>query len=508
MSSVTPPRAQPPYPDAAERIAGGAVAALAAGGVAFVLSTAYQIVVARQLGVTGFGVFVLALAIADIVAQGSDLGLGYGVLRFGGIAWGARDLGRLRSVIRHSLASAFLAGLAIAAVLVVGAGPLARVFRKPDLVETLVPLALSLPFTGTAEVARSGLRSMGRALPSIFSAALLTPVVRLGLGVVSLAIVADPRHVAIGYTATEVVVLVVTLAMLWRRMPPAAAVPSSSTPGLFRYSVPMALNRMLLFLNNQTEIFVLGLLRPAAPLGIFGVARRLSILMAALLTSITVVFNPMVADLHHRDQRQELERLFKTSTRWLFTVGLAVCLVESLFARDILQLFGQGFEAGASTLAILAFGQLVNVGTGTVDSVLAMIGRARLSLLNSLLFLALSLVLDVLLIPPWGIVGAAIANSVALIVVNVLRVVQVRVLLGMIPYDRRFLRPAAAGLLAGAVASTVPMPQMFPASDLVLGAGLLLTVYAMVLGLFGLDPIDREVGTALWARLRRRQIDA
>jgi len=265
---------------------------------------------------------------------------------------------------------------------------------------------------------------------------------------------------------------------------------------------------MLLFLNNQTEIFVLGLLRPAAPLGVFGVARRLSILMAALLTSITVVFNPMVADLHHRDQRQQLERLFKTSTRWLFTVGLAVCLVESLFARDILQLFGQGFEAGASTLAILAFGQLVNVGTGTVDSVLAMIGRARLSLLNSLLFLALSLVLDVLLIPPWGIVGAAIANSIALIVVNVLRVVQVRVLLGMIPYDRRFLRPAAAGLLAGAVASTVPMPQMFPASDLVLGVGLLLTVYAMVLGLFGLDPIDREVGVALWARLRRRQIDA
>jgi len=54
----------------------------------------------------------------------------------------------------------------------------------------------------------------------------------------------------------------------------------------------------------------------------------------------------------------------------------------------------------------------------------------------------------------------------------------------------------------------VPMPQMFPASDLVLGVGLLLTVYAMVLGLFGLDPIDREVGVALWARLRRRQIDA
>ena len=481
------------------------MAAIVAGGLAFLLSTAYQIAVARRLGVAGFGVFVLALSIADILAQGSDLGLGYGVLRFGGIAWGARDLGRLRSVIRRSLASAFFSGLVIAAVLIAGTRPLAGFFRKPDLVGTLVPLALSLPFTGTAEVARAGLRSMGRALPSIISAAVLTPVVRLCLGLVSLAIVSDPQHVAIGYTVTEVVVFVVTLAMLSRRMPRAG--PPTPTPGLFRYSAPMSLNRVLLYVNNQTEIFVLGVLRPAGPLGIFGVARRLSILMAALLTSVTFVFNPMVADLHHRDQRQELERLFKASTRWLFTVGLPVCLVESLFARDILQLFGREFAAGASTLAILAVGQLVNVGTGTVDGMLAMIGRARLSLMNSLLFLALSFALDVLLIPRWGLVGAAVANSSAVIVVNVLRVVQVRAVLGMIPYDRRFLRPAVAGLLAGAVTWVVPVPHLFFASELALGAGLLLGVYAVLLAAFGIDPIDREVGAALWARLRRGQAD-
>jgi O-antigen/teichoic acid export membrane protein len=505
MSEAAPPRGQPSNAVAAERIAGGALAAIVAGGLAFVLSTAYQIAVARRLGVVGFGVFVLALSIADILAQGSDLGLSYGVLRFGGIAWGLRDHGQLRSVIRRSLASAFCSGLTIAAVLVAGSRPLTQLFGKPDLAGTLVPLALSLPFTATAEVARAGLRSMGRALPSIVSAAVLTPVVRLGLGLVSLAIVADPEAVAMGYTATEVVVFVVTLAMVWRRMPPAGS--STMRPGLFRYSVPMSLNRMLLYVNNQTEIFVLGVLRPAGSLGIFGVARRLSILMSALLTSVTVVFNPMIADLHHRDQGQELEQLFKTSTRWLFTVGLPVCLMESLFARDILHLFGREFAAGASALTILAVGQLVNVGTGTVDAMLAMVGRARLSLLNSLLFLGLSLALDFVLIPPWGLVGAAIANSSAVVVVNVLRLIQVRVLLEMTPYDRRFLRPALAGLLAGAGAWAIPLPHLFHGSGLVLGGGLLLGIYAMLLGIFGIDPIDREIGAALWARLRRGRLD-
>jgi O-antigen/teichoic acid export membrane protein len=209
-----------------------------------------------------------------------------------------------------------------------------------------------------------------------------------------------------------------------------------------------------------------------------------------------VLLIPMVADLHHRREHAELDRLFRVATRWLFTIGFPLCLVELLFGRDLLALFGPGFTSGASALAILALGQLVNLGTGTAAGVLAIIGRTRLSVLDSVLFLGLSVTLDLLLIPRWSIVGAAVANAVALAAVNLLRVVQVHRALRIVPYDRRFLRPLAAGLLAGALAWLLPLGALDPLPRLglrllTLGAG-----YAGLLLAFGIDPLDRAVATA------------
>jgi O-antigen/teichoic acid export membrane protein len=175
-----------------------------------------------------------------------------------------------------------------------------------------------------------------------------------------------------------------------------------------------------------------------------------------------------------------------------------------VFARDLLHLFGRGFAGGASALAVLALGQLVNVGTGTVTGLLAMIGRARLSVLNSLFFLGLSLVLDFLLIPRWGILGAAIANASALAAVNLLRLVQVHHALGISPYDHRFLRPLGAGLAAVAVAWLLPLSALDPLPRLGLRALVLGGVYLVSLLALGIEPGDREVARALRQRLRRR----
>jgi O-antigen/teichoic acid export membrane protein len=420
----------------------------------------------------------------------------------GAIARGAADPGGLRAVVRRGLVGAFAAGSAAAALLAAGATLVARIFDEPAMVPVLLPLACAIPFTGTSEVARAALRAMGRAVPSVASDSVITPVVRLSFGLVALEMAADPRHVAIGYTATEVVALAATLAMLLRLLPRPGR--SSSPAGLFRFSLPMSLNRVLLYTNNQTEIFILGLLQPAGPVGVFGVARRLSTLLGSLLTSINVLFNPMVADLHHRGDHEELERLFKTATRWLFTMAFPFCLIEFAFPRDLLYLFGRDFGGGASALAILALGQLVNLGTGTVTGLLAMAGRARLSVLNSLLFLGLSLVLDLLLIPRWGVLGAAIANASALAAVNLLRLVQVRHGLGISPYDRRFLRPLAAGLAALAVAWLLPLPALGPVAQLGLRALVLCGIYVTALFALGIEPSDQEVARALRERLRRR----
>jgi O-antigen/teichoic acid export membrane protein len=491
--------------DATARVAGGAAVALVGGGLSFCLTTAYQVAVARALGTAGFGLYVLALAVSSFLAEACDLGLDYGVLRFGAIARGAGDPGRLRAVVRRGLLGAFVAGSLASGLLVGTAAPVARAFGEPDMVPVLIPLALAIPCTGTAEVARAALRGMGRAAPSVASDSLITPGLRLGMVLVALHVAAGPANVAVAYATTEVVALLATLGLLLRalRREGRRSTTKARTPGLFRYSLPMSLNRLILYTNNQTEVLVLGLLRPAGPVGVFGVARRLSMLVGSLLASISVLFNPLVADLHHKRHHAELDRLFKTSTRWLFTFGFPICLIEVEFSRDLLHVFGTGFSSGATALAILAIGQLVNVGTGTVAGLLAMIGRARMSVLNSVFFLGLSVALDFLMIPKWGILGAAIANATSLAAVNVLRVVQARQALGIFPYDRSFLRPLGAGLIGGTVALLLPLAGMDLLPRLVLRTLVLGVAYLGALVAFGIDPVDREVARAFRDRLRR-----
>jgi O-antigen/teichoic acid export membrane protein len=336
----------------------------------------------------------------------------------------------------------------------------------------------------------------------VASDSLVSPGVRLATVVVALQVAADPRHVAVAYAVSEALALVATLGMLWRLLPRGGEPVRPS--GLYRYSLPMSLNRLILYTNNQTEVLVLGLLHAAGAVGVFGVTRRLSMVLAALLSSISVLLIPMVADLHHRREMAELDRLFRTATRWLFTIGFPLCLVEILFGQDLLTLFGEGFVSGTSALAILALGQLVNVGTGAAAGVLAIVGRTRLSMLDSLLFVGLSLGLDFLLIPRWNIVGAAVANATALAAVNLLRVVQVRHVLGIVPYDRRILRPLAAGLAAGAVSWLLPLAALDPIPRLTLHVATLGGVYAALLLAFGIDPVDRAVAAAFRASIASR----
>jgi O-antigen/teichoic acid export membrane protein len=470
-----------------------------------VLSFAYQVIIAGKLGPSGFGLLVLALAISKLLAEASDLGLDYGLLRLGGISYGQGDTGRFRAIVGRGIVGALVAGAVAGLALAAGASLVAELFHKSDLTIVLVPLALSVPFTGTTEVARAALRAMGDARRPVASSSIIAPSIRLITGIWAVSSSPSASAAAWAYLSTEALVALITTGMLWRQLPPAVH-GDATAEGLFRFSLPMSLNRILLYSNNQTEIVLLGILTPSATVGIFGVARRLSVLVGALLTSVSTLFNPIVADLHHSGRTEELDQLFRTSTRWVVTVGLPLCLVEFLFAPEIVGIIGPDFARGAAPLMILSVGQLINLATGAGSNLQAMAGYAKITLLNSLLFLSTSIALDLALIPSFGLVGAAVANTTAVIVVNVLRVWQIHTKIGLMPYDRSFLRPFAAAIPAGIIAELLPLHQLPDEAALVVRVAALCVAYLIGLFLLGFEPVDREIARAAIARVRGRPV--
>jgi O-antigen/teichoic acid export membrane protein len=128
----------------------------------------------------------------------------------------------------------------------------------------------------------------------------------------------------------------------------------------------------------------------------------------------------MVARLYAAGKLSELQRLINRSSRVAIGLSLVVALGICLFAKPFLLLFGRDFTPGIGLVWVLSCAELISAGAGSVGMVLIMTGHERAALRGSIVSAALVVVLSALLIPRWGAMGAAIADGVALGVVNLI----------------------------------------------------------------------------------------
>ena len=181
--------------------------------------------------------------------------------------------------------------------------------------------------------------------------------------------------------------------------------------------------------------------------GIYAVSTKLIQLGVFVASSVAQVVRPRFSRLLAQGEGKRARSLYQVATGWQVALTWPQYLIVALFATVLLRaLFGTEFAEGAPVVAILALSAMVGAAAGPVDVVLLMAGKSTWSLGNAGLALAMNIGLNLLLIPRFGIVGAAIAWAIARVVANLLPLFQVGRSLGFHPFGRE-LRYAAAGSL-------------------------------------------------------------
>ena len=179
--------------------------------------------------------------------------------------------------------------------------------------------------------------------------------------------------------------------------------------------------------NANLDVVMLGLMRPQADAGIYKAASVLSELVAFGLGAINAVILPQIASLHAKGDRAALQALVSRSAMWITAFALVSALGLVLAGSFILPLiFGAGYSGGYAALVILALGQFANAAFGPVALVLNMTGNENLTLIGLTLSILANAVLNAVLIPRFGIEGAAIATATTLLVWNLLLVVALK----------------------------------------------------------------------------------
>jgi O-antigen/teichoic acid export membrane protein len=424
-------------------------------GVAALGTLVAQILIGRTLGNAGFGLVTVVTQAAFVTSFLTRAGMDMAVLRTVATATGEGRTNALRTVVARAALIAAAASTVVALAAVAGADAL-RSLLSLDPIRgrgAIQAAAAGLPFLALANVwlaATRGLKIMRYTLYVFWAG---QPLVWIVLMLVGWRVSESPSSAAFAYS-TSWAWAAAAAWWCWRRESRSWRTEQperGATSSLFRYAGPRAPAALFSQVLFWADLFVLTRYVGDAEVGIYSAALRAGQVVVLFLTSLNLMFSPYVADLHNRGEIAQLDRLFKRLTRWTLAATLPGFLLLAVAPASVLRLFGGTFADGRTALLILLVGQFVNIATGSVGFVLIMAGRTGWDLALYAASLALDVGLALYLCPRYGIAGAAAANAFTFGISNVARLVLVKRLVGIQPYDRRYGRLLAPAVASGAI---------------------------------------------------------
>jgi len=464
---------------------------------------AITVILARTLGRAAVGLYSQGFAFLALLGLLSLGGFRGGLTRFVAMHLADGDRALLRGTVRLGLGLSTLAAVAAGSVLAMAAPWLAHhAFDDAALVTPLRFVAAILPmsvFTDAALSATQGFRTMK---PYAYIGLMLEPFLRVTLTIVALVTAGGLAEVMLALLVSNALAAVAAAVALRRLMGTATGAPRYEIRSLFSFSGVSWMASLASTGLIWADTILLGIFRSSADVGVYQVATRMVLLATFVMLPINASLAPHIADLHRRGDTGGLKRAYVAATGWILRLSLPAFMVCLVFPRQLLSIFGRRFEVGVAVTVILACGKLVDSATGPCGLMLNMSGRPGLSLLDNGVALLLNVILNLLLIPAYGIVGSAAAWAVSLGVVNVARVVQVERVMDMLPFDASAGKALGAAVAAAGVG--VALSSQFEGfTGLLVGAPAMFGVYGAVVLALGVSAEDRLVLVAASRRLRR-----
>lgn len=380
-------------------------------GLSSVATLAERVVIGRAFGLDVYGEVSLALAVMTVAVSVSMIGLNHGVPRY---MSRFDDPADVRGVWLTGLGFSVGVGLAFAVALwfsvdsVVG-----LLFEGAAATDLLRAFVVAIPVVVGLHAGVSALRGMENTRYKLYAKDLTYPGVRL---VVLLALVhAGVGVVAAGYAYVVAGAVTLVLAhLLARRLFPLVGPTRLHVRSLLAFSAPLVVSMLLAVLLTRTDTLMLGYFRSSAEVGEYGAAYPLANSLLLVINSFGYLYLPLASRLDADGHRDRLTRVYRVTTKWSYVLTFPAFLAMVAFPDDVLRaVFSAEFVGGAPALALLSVGFFTSAALGRNRETLSALGHTNLILAADTAAYLTNLVLNVALIPPYGIVGAAAASALA-----------------------------------------------------------------------------------------------
>lgn len=391
------------------------------------LGLLFWVVLSRLLGPSGAGVMRQGLAALMIAAVLLRFGLDNVLMRETAVLTGEGRMAASRSLVRRCLSLTFVVGAVLSCVALALAifahrsGGLAT-----EVLWTCVAAALPLSLLTLAGEAEKGAghAAWGTFLQFNARNLMYLPLAILVIGGGRLARASDldvGTQEAAWLLVGSISLVSIVATLRWLRGSGDSAAPrlKEQLPSAF----PLYQCALFGVALEWLDTLALGAFAPDFEVGVYGAAASAALVMSFLLYASNSIVAPRFARAFRAGETEQLEREARMATRLMGLVALPFAALLALFAEPLLSVFGPEFTAAVPAFRVLLVGHILNMATGPVGYLLLMGHRERAFRNNVAIAALIDLLLLALLVPRFGIVGAAAATAAAMVAVNLLHLV-------------------------------------------------------------------------------------
>ena len=496
--------------DGMEKIATGAGIVILGIVISKILGYLYRVIVART-GTEPYGLLSLGLAILGIIITFSLLGLETGVLRYVSFYKSKNDSSKMKSTILSALKIALPLSIIFSTITFIFAEWISITFFHNSLLKPIIQIiAISAPFDVLAII----LFHINRAFQVVRYEVILKQIGENILKIVFLLIFILMGEMFLGpslaYTLSIIVVTILILFVTLKKIFNFTKKSIAYQPmykKIFSFSWPLVLTHFLVMIMAWVDTIMIGYFKDAQEVGIYNAAIPTAQILYMIPYAFSFLFIPVLTDLYAKKEWTSLNNLLSTTTRWIFIINMIPLVIfTSLAPEVVLTLFGKEYGMAAIPLIILSLGYFMNYLVINSTNTLIIFEKTKWIFIDLLFGTVLNIVLNLMLIPRYGSIGAASATAISFGFLGILYGIQAKRLTKVKILENTHIKILLAAILAFIVMmwikNTFHLQKAF--LTLIISTSIFCVVYGICLFIFkGLKKEDRALLEEVKVRLKK-----
>jgi len=409
----------------------------------------YRFTIARTFGPEIYGVFSLAVAIFTIFTLFALFGFDRGVLRFVSLYRGEKDPQKIKYLLSFSMKFLFVSSIIAAIVLFFSAETISlKIFHNIDLVFFLKVFSFVIPIFIFSVFYLSIIRAYEKIswysfilniLQNVLKPVSLLILLFLGIGLGSISY--SYSISILGMLIASYIFCKFSFPKIFKPNTLKKENRSELRGSFLAYSWPImffgVINTFFFWIGS----FSLGYFKSTLEVGFYNAAVPLASLLGFVPELFIQLFFPLITREYSKKNFIFIKELSKQLGKWIFILNLPFFIILFLFPGAIINLlFGKEYIVAETALRILSVGAFIACSTIYVsDNLLSMKGKSKLIMINIFAAALLDLLLNIFLVPKYGLNGAAMSATITQILLGTAMVVETRYYLSIIPARRKML---------------------------------------------------------------------